>query len=278
MSKPSPNRDQPEHTKHHTRPGKQRLEMEAPKQANLQFVDDTWERLLNAMERLEQVTEQFKSISASRLDRHIDKDHIQEDELDIRSEVHLQIKALQRVTHPVREEVSWLIEDFLAWFGAREPRQLATTDDYALPILQCIRGVPYVLPDLPESGPLTQQDMMRTVEALGAGLHASDKIVETYVQNPDQQASRNPHLRGTVAQGVNRLQRFSTPWIKNFLSQLSKQPEFNQTPMPAADNQDTPPDQQPTQPASQASDSAGGQLPADGAGDTDGRNINQESL
>ncbi len=205
------------------KPGQgQKLELEPPKQANLQFVDDTWERLLNALERLEQVTENFRNLSASRLDNHPDKHQIQEDEVDIRSEVHLQIKALQRVIHPIKDEVSWLVEDFLAWFGGREPRKLVQTDEYALPILKCLSGTPYVLPTLPEAPPLTQPDMMRTIEALGAGLHASDKIVDTYVQNPDQQASRNRHLRGSAEQGIQRLQRLHDPWVASFLILISK--------------------------------------------------------
>src|SRR5258706_9711074 len=37
----------------------QRQQLAPPKQVNLQFLDESWERLLNAMERLEQVTEGF---------------------------------------------------------------------------------------------------------------------------------------------------------------------------------------------------------------------------
>lgn len=210
-----------QHQKPHSK--QQKSEMEPPKQANLQFVDDTWERLLNALERLEQVTEKFSYTSASRLDRHTDKHDIREDELDVRSEVHLQIKALQRVIHPVKDEVSWLIEDFLTWFAGREPRQIAQTDEYAVPILKCLSGLPYDLPHLPEVGPPTQNEMMRAVEAVGAGLHLSDGIIETFVENPDQQATKSRHLRGTVDQGMKRFRKLDDPWTATFQQQFMQQ-------------------------------------------------------
>ncbi len=94
--------------------GPQGQQLEAPKNVNLQFLDDTWERLLNAMERLEQVTEGFRALTATRLDRHADRDAISEDEIAVRTEVHLQIMCLQRVVHPIRSEGQWMIEDFLA--------------------------------------------------------------------------------------------------------------------------------------------------------------------
>lgn len=188
-------------------PGPLRLEMAPPKQVNLQFMDDTWERLLNSLERLEHVTEGSTLKSAGRLDRHSDKDAITETETEIRSEVHLQIKCLEKITQPLREDAGWIRLDFLSWFGGREPRKAGAVDEYALPVLMCVRGEAYSLPELPDLGPLTEAEMMRTMEGVGAGLHHSDAVEERFVDDPALTATRHLHARGTVAFGRARLAR-----------------------------------------------------------------------
>lgn len=176
------------------RRGPQHQELHPPKQTNLQFVDDTWERLLNAMERLEQVTEGFQALSATRLDRHPDRDRIAEGQAEVRSEVHLQIKCLQRVLHPVRAEGQWMIGDFLVWYAGRAGRENAPADEYAVPIVQCILGEPYELPRLEFAKP-TEQDILSATEALAGGLHASDQIEDHFREHPDEVATQHTHER-----------------------------------------------------------------------------------
>jgi len=202
---------------------RQRQVLEPPKQANLQWVDDTWERLLNTMERLEQVTEDFTNISASRLDNHPDKGNIQEDELDVRTEVHLQIMALQRVLYPVRDEAEWMVEDFLAWFGGREKQPVGPPDEYAVPILQCIAGETFTLPRLPDAGPLSQREMMQALEALGGGLHKGDEDIQRFSENPDLEATKHRHHRGTVRRGLERLSRIDHSWVIRFIDRSERQ-------------------------------------------------------
>jgi hypothetical protein len=185
--------------------------MQPPKQANLQFVDDTWERLLNAMERLEQVTEGFLELSATRLDRHPDRDRVAEDEFGVRTEVHLQIKCLQRVLHPVRAEGRWMVGDFLAWYAARADRAPAPADEYAAPIVRCVIGEPYELPPLDAVQP-TEQDILQATEALAGGLHAADEIEERFTADPDALADRHVHERSAdPAPGLARLAEFDRP-------------------------------------------------------------------
>jgi len=195
----------------------QRSQLDAPKQLGLQFVDDTWERLLNALERLEQVTEGFRHISAARLDRHRDRERVEEDEVGVRSEVHLQIKALQRVVRPVLDEVTWMVPDFLRWLGGREDRDLAPVDEYGIPVLQCIRGEAYRLPDLAEVGPVGQADLMDAVEQLGAGLHAADRMEDEFRSDPDREATKHEHGRGGIEQGVRRLHCIDGTWAAEFV-------------------------------------------------------------
>jgi hypothetical protein len=179
---------------HPDRHGVQRQELHPPKQTNLQFGDDTWERLLNAMERLEQVTEGFRALSATRLDRHADRDRITEGETEVRTEVHLQIKCLQRVLHPVREEGQWMIGDFLAWYAGRAGRGVAPADEYAVPIVRCILGEAYDLPRLEHLKP-TEQDILNATEALAGGLHVSDQIEDYFREHPDELATQHTHER-----------------------------------------------------------------------------------
>ncbi|MBB5869727.1 hypothetical protein F4553_003106 [Allocatelliglobosispora scoriae] len=182
----------------------QKQQLAAPKNVNLQFLDDTWERLLNAMERLEQVTEGFRALSATRLDNHLDRDAIAEDELGVRTEVHLQIVCLQRIVHPVRSEGQWMIDDFLSWFGGRAGREIAAADTYAVPILLCVLGAPYQLPSLDEVQP-SEQDILDATEAVARGLHESDRIEERFLKDPAAEASQHQHQRGDVDAGLDRL-------------------------------------------------------------------------
>jgi hypothetical protein len=177
----------------------------SPKQVNLQFLDDTWERLLNSLERLEQVTEDFRSLTATRLDLHPDKDNITEPELDVRVEVHLQIKALERVVAPVRDDAQWMTDDFLRWYGGRNGRELAAADEYAVPVLHCVMGYKYQLPDLEQIVP-TKRDILDAAEALGRGLHESDNIEQRFLADSTLEASQHSHGRAqTRSSGLVRV-------------------------------------------------------------------------
>jgi len=85
----------------------------------LQYTDDTWERLLVALERLEQVSENYRNISATRLDFHPDRDNIVEGIGEVEIEVHLQIKALHimlsdlRRNHKTKTDSLRMLKDFV---------------------------------------------------------------------------------------------------------------------------------------------------------------------
>jgi hypothetical protein len=202
------NKYAPDHDFQSKRSGRQKLETSTSKQVHVQFIDDTWERLLNSLERLEQVTEDYKSISASRLDSHADRDCVKEDEASVRSEVHLQIKCLQRLIHSLREESLWMIKDFLSWYGGRNARPFAATDEYALPIVLCILGEQYDLPVLPDPGPVTQAVVMSSLEAVARGLIITDEIEEKFIQNPDLEVTTHRHERGSLESGLRRFLLF----------------------------------------------------------------------
>ena len=207
----------------HGHPKEQKQELQLPKQANLQFVDDTWERLLNAMERLEQVTEGFQELSATRLDRHSDRGRISEDELGVRTEVHLQIKCLQRVLHPVRQEGQWMLGDFMVWYAARAGRASAAADEYAVPIVHCIIGEPYELPQLTHVEP-TEQDILTATEALASGLHEADRVEDRYREDPDAVADRHTHERSADPDaGVARLAEYDRSLAKRIAPLRSPQ-------------------------------------------------------
>ena len=176
-----------------------------PRQITLQLLDDTWERLLNAMERLEQVTEGFRSLTAGRLDRHGDRDAITEGELGVRTEVHLHLKSLRRVVQPVRAEAQWMVHDFLLWYGGRAAQPDAPADEYAMPILHCVVGMPVELPDLAEIVP-TEQDILAAAEALSRAMQDSGDLEDQFAGDPDLQATRHGHARTpTPASGLVRL-------------------------------------------------------------------------
>ncbi len=198
--------------------------LDVPKNVNLQFLDDTWERLLNAMERLEQVTEGFRELSATRLDRHIDRDKVIESELEVLTEVHLQIVCLQRVVHPVRAEGQWMIDDFLSWFGGRDGREITVTDQYAAPVLLCVLGSPYELPPL-EDVPPSERDVLEATEAVARGLHESDKIEERFRQNPSTEATQHQHIRGDADAGLRRLSRLDPALAEHLAKPKDTRPQ-----------------------------------------------------
>lgn len=143
--------------------GKKQGQKQDQLQFNLQICDDTWERLLCALERLEYVVEYQKNPDipppvATRLDRHKDKGNIQESQIEVETEVHLQIQAFKYIVKTVQSETeTWLLQDFICWLAGRdrktmgrEPLPLSIVDEYAIPILQCVLGEPFKLPELPE--------------------------------------------------------------------------------------------------------------------------------
>lgn len=185
-----------------------------PIQSSLQMTDDTWERLLCALERLEQVTEGKNSPrqTATRLDRHKDKGNIQESAREVELEVQLQIKAFKYVVSPVRAEATpWLIKDFASWIGGRKGLALGDVDKYAIPIIQCILGENFFLPflsDLPLNNP-SERDVIETTERLGEGLHDTDKIEEQFSKSPSLTASQHQHIRGSFNDGMSRIQQIA---------------------------------------------------------------------
>jgi hypothetical protein len=191
---------------------------------NLQITDDTWERLLCALERLEYVTEGANSPNsvATRLDNHRDKGNIQESAQEIELEVQLQIQAFKYVVAPVRQEATpWLVKDFACWMGARKVLPLKQTDEYAIPVLQCILGEKFNLPEIKDlpSEPLSEKEVRETAEQLGAGLHKTDRIEAEFTVNPGKKATQHSHERGSFQEGMDRIkdiaeQKGEQRWFK----------------------------------------------------------------
>lgn len=206
-------------------------------QSNLQITDDTWGRLISALERLEAVTENPNSVATYQKDSKRDQRNIevyrQEDK------VQLQIEAFRLVVSPVRDYAeSWLLQDFIYWMGKRNGFALNYTDDYAIPVLQCILDGKFRLletPDLVEnlpSGIDHQQDTLQAVEGLGAGLQETDKIAEEFARNPNKQSSfgNNHHKRGDFRHGMDRIKEIAEekgekPWFKRFVNEQRWQSE-----------------------------------------------------
>ena len=195
-------------------------------QFNLQLTDDSWERLLCALERLEQVTEGENSPSpvATRLDRHKDKGNIQESSQEVELEVQLQIQAFKYVVSPVREEaISWLVKDFACWIGGRKDLSLAYPDDYAIPVLQCLIGEKFSLPqirDLPTT-PTSEREIKDTAEHLGVELHKTDKIEDEYSRDANKKATQHRHERSSFKEGMDRVKEIAEKkgeqrWFKRF--------------------------------------------------------------
>lgn len=188
--------------------------------AALQLTDDTWERLLCALERLEYVTEyqnnyQVPQPVATRLDRHKDKGNVRESSQEVELEVQLQIQAFKYVVSPVRNEAeSWLLTDFIEWMAGRqrknigrEPLPIGEVDVYAIPVLKCLVGEKFSLQeirDLP-STPQTEREMRDTVEQLGAASEMTDRIEEEFLQNPNKNATQHRHERGNFRDGMERI-------------------------------------------------------------------------
>ncbi|MDL5052663.1 hypothetical protein QQ056_03685 [Oscillatoria laete-virens NRMC-F 0139] len=196
------------------------------RQLNLQLTDDTWERLLCALERLEYVTDKADrpGAVATRLDQHEDRGDIRESEAEVELEVHLQIMAFSRVVAAVREDaVPWLLTDFACWMAGRSRLPLNSADDYAIPVLKCILGEKFSLPkisDLPSAQP-SGRDIKKTTEQVGVALHQVDKIVDSFSSNPDKKASQHRHERGAFADGMDRIKLISEKlqqqhWFKRY--------------------------------------------------------------
>lgn len=184
----------------------------------IRLTDDTWERLLCALERLEYVTEQAQiQRSATRLDRHRDRDNIQADAADAQEEVNLQIQAFWYVVKPVRgdEILEWLLKDFICWLGGRERigLQLNITDEYGIPTIDCILGIPYKSLNLPELGssPISVLDfnVQEPLEVLNTAQIEVDRIEDDFRKNPEKKATQHTHERGSLQEGMRRLQNIA---------------------------------------------------------------------
>jgi hypothetical protein len=132
-----------------------RVQTHLQMQANLQMTDDTWERLIRACERLEAVTDQNIPVqSANRQNFHRHRNEMPESVYEAEMELHLQIKAFWHVVAPLRGDkktIPWLLKDFICWLGGRErvsPQQLGKTDQYVIPVIQCVLGERFNLPEL----------------------------------------------------------------------------------------------------------------------------------
>jgi hypothetical protein len=209
-------------------------------QASLQLADDTWERLICALERLESVTENNPiERSANRPNFHRHRNEIPTDVYDAELEVHLQIKAFWRVVAPVRENdvLQWLLKDFICWLGGREKMQLniGKADTYAIPVLKCIIGEKPNLTELePPKASLKDtkgqfispnkqhaQEVRETSQELAVGLEMNDKIVNDFSRDPAKKASKHLHERSSIEDGKARLKAIEKEdkqedWLKSF--------------------------------------------------------------
>ncbi len=222
------------------RGGKKQGQQQDQLQFNLQMCDDTWERLLCALERLEYVVEYQKNYQtppavATRLDRHKDKGNIQESQIEIETEVHLQIQAFKYIVKTVQTETeTWLLQDFICWFAGRqrkgmesyEPLPLSLIDEYAIPTLQCILGEPFKLPELPKllQSPPTQRDVLDAATQLGVGQTETDQIEKRFQNNPHEQATQHQHPRGELQDGMERLEAIAKQekqerWFERFVKE-----------------------------------------------------------
>ena len=205
------------------------------RQLNLQFTDDTWERLLCSLERLEYVTDASnrpRSV-ATRLDQHKDKGEVRGSLQEVELEVHVQILAFKVVVAPVRDDAaSWLLTDFTRWIAGRKGLTLNNPDEYAIPVIKCILGEQFGLPevqDLPTT-PISEREMRETVEKVGEAQHKTDKISERFSKNPDQKFTQHRHERGSFDDGMDRLKKIAEksreqrwferyyddkPWLEN---------------------------------------------------------------
>lgn len=212
---------------------RERVQTELQVQANLQMADDTWERLIRSLERLESVTDNERpEQSAKRTNFHKHRNEMPESIYDAELEVHLQINAFWHVVAPVRGDkntVGWLLKDFICWTGGRErvnPNP-GKVDYFVIPVIKCILGEkPLNLPELqePSTSSISEQEVGSAVEQLGAGLTEGDKIISDFAQNPDKKASQHEHIRATLEEGKTRLEKIAAgksqkqeEWLKRFL-------------------------------------------------------------
>ena len=178
------------------------IQEQEQRQLNLQFTDDTWERLLCALERLEYVTDKADRprAVATRLDQHKDKGEVRDSVVAVELEVHLQITAFKIVVASVREDAApWLLTDFACWLAGRDGLALKNADDYAIPVIQCILGEKFQLPEIPDlpSEPISERDLKQTTELVGVAS-------EEFTNNPDKEATQHRHDRGNFAKDEDR--------------------------------------------------------------------------
>jgi hypothetical protein len=218
------------------RGGKKQGQTQTQLQFNLQICDDTWERLLCALERLEYVTEyknnyEIPRAVATRLDRHKDKGNIQESQIEVELEVQGQIQAFKYIVKTVQNKTeTWLLQDFISWLAGRErknikpdPLPLSIVDDYAIPVLQCILGESFNLPKIP---PVTvnQKDVEGLIPDIGSAQIETDKIQKRFQDDPTLEATRHQHDRGAFQDGMERLQAIAkklnqSAWFNRFISE-----------------------------------------------------------
>lgn len=218
------------------RGGKKQGQQQEQLQFNLQICDDTWERLLCALERLEYVAEYKANYDiprpvANRLDRHKDKGNIQESQIEVELEVQVQIQAFKYIVKTVQSETeTWLLQDFISWLAGRkrknikpEPLPLSIVDDYAIPVLQCILGESFNLPKIPPV-PVNQQDVLDGATKLGPAQIETDKFQKRFQDDPTLEATRHQHDRGAFQDGMERLQAIAERvkqenWFKRFVKE-----------------------------------------------------------
>lgn len=199
-------------------------------QNHIQMAFDTHERLLIALERYERITEKFNYSVGIRkeLDGHTNENP--EDNDDAEMEVHLQIMALLRVKKPTHLHsphiISYLLKDFLCWFGGRSNRKWALVDNYAFPSIRVIAGditMAELIPlldnrkkfQIDKNLQFSQADVTKTMEILSTTLLETDELQSTFEKNETKEASTTTHQRGTLAQGIYRLLLFETTQYDN---------------------------------------------------------------
>lgn len=221
-----PTQSQPGHNR-------ERVQIRSQTQANLQRTDDNKEKLICALERFEAVSDDVRpERSAIRQNFHLHPNEVPESVLDAEQEVVLQIKAFSHVVAPVRgnkKTISWLLKDFLCWLGGREriSPQLGKTDQYAIPVIQCILGERFHLPEIfPQSSPheISGEEILDNAFVIGQGLEKDDEMKRDFAQNPDKQATQHTHSRGTLQEGEMRINKIAQAfgeerWLSRFFNE-----------------------------------------------------------
>ena len=215
--------------------GRDRINLRAAKQ----LTDDTWERLLCALERLEYLTEgssRGASAMGKTRDLHSDKGNVNVSVYHAELEVQLQIQAFQYVVSPIREEkeiLHWLLKDFAEWMAGRQGLAISATDEYAIPVIKSIRGENFSLPH-PSSLPRykgterpnpTQADIQKTYPIIVDGQNRVREIEEQFNNDSGKQATQTYHVRGQFQDGISRIQEIAEAlredrWFKVFATDL----------------------------------------------------------